>query len=115
MTRRKLLANVDDRAQTMSDAARLCRSIGTHATVLVPVQGAEKRQLARIGQRKRMMRCVRGCTYWRWKITLIATGELVAAKSGYGDPGSYLIQEKGTGRMSQASAEVAYYAYGGKD
>jgi hypothetical protein len=115
MARRKAKVLLDERTETMSTTALLCRSIGLHAMSPVPPPSRVRADYAKLGQRWRKMVCLRGCTYWRIRVTDLATGEVVASWSGYDDKEAYLIKAKGTGRLPRAAAEVAYYANGGKD
>lgn len=101
------MARVDPRTKTMSDEALTCRTLG-HAPVPVPVPARERAALARIGQYMIHLKCLRGCTRWRKDIYRTSDDELVSSNGNYEDKKSYLVQERGTGRMPRSAARRAW-------
>ena len=77
--------------------------------VLVTTPARERREYAAKGQRLAMLKCERQCTYWRNVVLWIENGKTVSAKSGYGNPAEYLVQERGTGRLPRSAARVAFF------
>lgn len=98
---------LDERTNTMSTTALMCRGIG-HAMTIVPTAPGIRAGYRRLGQRLMRLKCSRGCTYWRDLILDADTGELLGAKSGYGSPADYLVQSPGSGRLPRAAARVAF-------
>lgn len=111
----KATAVVDERTATMSTLALKCRSNG-HMMDDVDLPRAVRVDHFAKGERLVRWECqrkLRGqqCTYWREASTDLVNGEVIGApKSGYGEEAaSYLVQEKGTGRLLRASARLAYF------
>ncbi len=107
MARRKY--QIDVRTQTMSAEALTCRTFG-HAIAPVDTPAALRARHRRHGERLIMLRCSRGCSYWRDLIVDLYNGEEIRVRSGYTDPASYLVQEHGTGRLRRAAARAAFFA-----
>lgn len=99
---------IDVRTKTMSTAAKKCRTIG-HAMEFVPVSPARRLELRQRGQYAERLVCLRGCSRWREQVFDAATDELVGQTGNYTDKDSYLLQAKGTGRLSRAAARAAYH------
>lgn len=108
MSPRRQRPQVDERTQTMSDEALQCRSIG-HAPVMVPTPAAVRAEYRKVGQRLLRIRCERGCSYWREIAIDEKTGITESTSSGYDNPGEYLVQTRGTGRLPRSAARVAFF------
>lgn len=108
MARRRY--QIDTRTQTMSQTALTCRTFG-HSVTMIPTPGPLRMQHKRLGERLIQLRCSRGCSYSRDLVVDYYTGELLRAKSWYTDPGEYLVQEHGSGRLPKAAARAAFFAY----
>lgn len=110
MTRRR--TRIDARTKTMSAEALTCRSFG-HQPVLVPTAPATMADLRKRGQRMARLRCRNGCSYWREIIMDMATGETISNRSGYENPGDYLVQTPGSGRLPRGAARLAFFQVAG--
>lgn len=104
---------IDERTATMSKTALMCRTIG-HNPVFMTTPPVLRAQHRRKGERLIMLRCDHQidvpCPYARDIVADYYTGEVLHAKSGYGDGGKdYLVQETGTGRLPRAAARVAFF------
>lgn len=98
---------IDARTKTMSAAALACRKLG-HAMTPVPVAAARRMELRQLGQYADRLICLRGCGRWREDVFAIDGDELVARSGDYLDKESYLVQQKGTGRLPREAARRAY-------
>lgn len=102
-------ARVDVRTKTMSVEALECRSLGGHAYTRVPIPAIERAELNKLGQRKIKVVCGRGCSRWRAITVDKATGEIISREGDYSDPKTYLVQDRGTGRLPSDAARVAFF------
>lgn len=98
---------IDSRTKTMSAVALTCRTFG-HGMVEKPTPRARELELRKLGQYEQRLVCFRGCTRWHTNICDSATDEVISSTGGYGDKQSYLVQERGTGRLSRQAARGAY-------
>lgn len=98
---------IDARTKTMSAVALTCRAL-KHGMVEKPVPRSRELELRRLGQYEIRMVCFRGCGRFRSQICDEETDEVIGTTGGYTDPQTYLVQERGTGRLSPAAARAAY-------
>lgn len=105
-------ARIDARTKTMSDQALMCRSFG-HSKVLVPTAPAVRADYRKKGQRLARIKCGNGCGYWREIILDMSNGETIGTRSGYDNPGEYLVQTQGAGRLPTSAARVAFFEHVG--
>ena len=101
-------AQVDSRTETMSVEAVTCRSLG-HSMVMIPTPVVERLEHKRRGQRLLKLKCSRGCSRWRTILLDLTTHEVLGDTGGYQDPKSYVVQERGTGRLPRAVARGAFF------
>lgn len=97
---------VDPRTKTMSAEALTCRTLG-HAPTQIPVPADERRAHREQGKRLIKTVCLRDCSYWRNVVVDLGTGERTC-RSGYTDRDSYCVMAKGTGRLPQSEATLAW-------
>ncbi len=100
---------VDERTKTMSVEALMCRTIG-HAPTIIPTPTHERVELSRKGQRKIKTVCGNGCGRWRDVVIVKSSGEVVSMSGSYSDPKSYLVQQRGSGRLPRTEARKAFFA-----
>jgi len=98
---------IDARTRTMSVAALTCRTLG-HALTPVPVKAERRLELRQRGQYAIRVVCQRGCSRWREQVFDAATDELVYTKGDYTDKDTYLVQQRGTGRLPRQAARAAF-------
>ena len=104
MARRKLRINfeIDERTDTLSDAALLCRSIG-HLWVQRSQSTRRFREMARLGLMEYDRVCDNGCgSTWR-QVWDISQRRVVEDERRYPPKGEYLLPPQ-TGRLPRGEA-----------
>lgn len=103
---RRIRVEVDERTETMTDEALLCRDL-RHAWAPVSQGASRRRELLRLGQTERVLRCTRGCGTTKSQIFELPRFNVLKTKMDYAD--GYLLTVRGTGRISSDDARAALF------
>lgn len=100
--------HIDDRLKSMSSEALFCRSWG-HAPLLLPVPGPEAVKYRRRGQKLVLIGCRNQCSYNRRVVLDASTKETISDHTDYADRKSYLVQQRGSGRVRRYQSRNAFF------
>lgn len=108
MTRRRNAVNldVDERTETMSDQALICRSRG-HKWGDRGLTRKRYQELIRDGLWEDALYCENGCGYTKSIVWELRSGSIVSVTAQYPQDGSYLLPKGVSGRLNRDSARVA--------